>query len=309
MRAGQLNAPASAPAVSALARQVEQGIASACLKSVIGRAFVGRRLRVHRPEVSSVPSSKDVVLAYRARGTGLAERWYGERLSNSGSSPGRVTVMPSGRMSSWRIPQPIEVLHLYVPGALIARLAEREFGVDPARIEIVDSFAVEDPVGAELAQAAVPRLESSAVFDGLLLDAVGQAAAVHILRRHAVLPPAPVVRLGEQPHALSPKRLRRLRDFIEAHLDAELRLEDLAEATCLSTFHLSRCFRQTTGTTLHAFVMLRRVERARVLLADGRQTLADIAYRCGFASQSHFTSAFKKRTGLTPGSFRKAGSR
>jgi AraC family transcriptional regulator len=133
---------------------------------------------------------------------------------------------------------------------------------------------------------------------------MADAIAVHLLRRHAVLPPV-ARRLGTEPGALSPDRLRRLSEYIEAQLGSDLTLEDIAKEVCLSPFQLSRCFRRTTGSTLHACVMRRRAERARVLLRDPALPLAEIAHRCGFASQSHFTAVFKRTVGLTPGSYRR----
>lgn len=282
---------------------IEKTMGSVCLRNVDGRAFAGRLIRQHDPEVNRLEASDDVLLVYHSRGASPVERWYDNKLSSVGSKPGQVTVLPPGRASGWRLPDPVEVLHLYVPSLMLRRFAERDLGLDAARIEIVDSFASDDPVGAALARAALSSPEGDGL-DGLFLDAIGQAVAIHLLRRHAI-PPVAAARWGEQPNALSPERLRRVCDYVEAHLAAELSLDELAGAACLSTYHLSRCFRRTTGTTLHSYVMARRTERARSLLCDPRLTLADIAYRCGFASQSHFTAVFKKSVGLTPGHYRR----
>jgi AraC family transcriptional regulator len=59
-------------------------------------------------------------------------------------------------------------------------------------------------------------------------------------------------------------------------------------------------FRQSTGQTPHNFIVRRRIERAKGLLRKPDLQLADIALTCGFADQSHFTTSFRKATGLTP---------
>jgi len=289
-----------------LVSAVEQAMNSVCLRSVAGRSLVGRLFRQQSADIEVLGSCDDVLLVYDRLGARRVERWYEGTLSSVGSDPGRVTVLPAERSSGWRLPDPVEVIHLYVPSRVLNLHAERDLGVDPARVEMLDTFAEDDPVGAALAQAALAVPGEGDVLDGLFLDGIGQALAIHLLRRHAVLPAA-ARRRGEQPNALSPERLRRVCDYIEDHLAGDLTLEDIAGAACLSTYHLSRCFRRATGVTLHGFVMARRTERARALLGDRRLSLAEIAYMCGFSSQSHFTAVFKKALGVTPGQYRRTG--
>jgi AraC family transcriptional regulator len=105
---------------------------------------------------------------------------------------------------------------------------------------------------------------------------------------------------------LSPERLRRVRDYVEAHLDEDLSLTILADIACLSAYHFSRSFKQATGVGLHHYVMQRRLERAKTLLRRTNQPLALIAQEAGFADQSHLTTIFRREIGVTPGEFRAA---
>jgi len=100
--------------------------------------------------------------------------------------------------------------------------------------------------------------------------------------------------------------LRRVLDYIEAHLARDLTLAELAEVACLSPSHFSRAFKQAVGTGPHRYTVQRRVERAKALLRHTENTLAGIAAATGFADQSHFTAAFRREVGLTPGRFRAA---
>ena len=68
----------------------------------------------------------------------------------------------------------------------------------------------------------------------------------------------------------------------------------------LDRYAISRQFRELFGTSPHRFLVMRRLDRARRLIAEGLP-LADIAATVGFADQSHLTRHFKKCFGITPG--------
>ena len=105
-------------------------------------------------------------------------------------------------------------------------------------------------------------------------------------------------------NGLSRDRLKRVRDYIETHLDDRLTLTDLAGVACLSPYHFSRSFKERVGTGPQRYVMQRRLERAKTLIRRSNQPLADIAQQVGFADQSHLTSIFRREMGVTPGRYR-----
>ncbi len=90
-----------------------------------------------------------------------------------------------------------------------------------------------------------------------------------------------------------------------AHLAEDIGLDDLAAIADLSAKHFARAFRQSTGMPPHRWLIERRIDRAKALLMEGDLNLAEIALTCGFADQSHFTAAFRKSVGATPGIFRR----
>ncbi|MBZ4407135.1 AraC family transcriptional regulator [Myxococcus sp. XM-1-1-1] len=106
---------------------------------------------------------------------------------------------------------------------------------------------------------------------------------------------------------LSAAALHRVQLFIEAHLARRIRMEELAQRSGLSVFYFTRAFRQSMGMTPHAYVQQRRVERAREFLSRTSLSLRDIALEVGFSSQSHFTTVFRRLTGLTPAVIRREG--
>jgi AraC-like DNA-binding protein len=96
--------------------------------------------------------------------------------------------------------------------------------------------------------------------------------------------------------------VKRARDFIEAHYTDNVTLHQLSEVSGLSSFHLSRTFRDIMGVPPHLYLIQVRIERAKTLLTDG-WPLAHVAAETGFTDQSHFTKRFKAVVGVTPGRY------
>ena len=106
--------------------------------------------------------------------------------------------------------------------------------------------------------------------------------------------------------ALDGRRLRRVTEFIDAHLGEDLSIEALARQACLSPCHFARAFKSATGEPPHRYVIERRIERAKTLVAGSGCPLAAVADACGFSSQAHLTRWFKRIVGTTPGAYRGA---
>jgi AraC family transcriptional regulator len=134
----------------------------------------------------------------------------------------------------------------------------------------------------------------------IYVEALSVAIAARSLVRGAGVQFRPAVTRGNS------ARIAKAIEYAESNLDTSIGLADMAAAACLSVFHFSRCFREVVGLAPHAWLMRRRIERAQSLLASTGAPLAEVAYSCGFSSQSHFTSAFRSRVGVTPGAYRRS---
>src|SRR5690606_975900 len=106
----------------------------------------------------------------------------------------------------------------------------------------------------------------------LFVESVGRALAAHLLRQYAPARPARNVTPGR----LSPAQLRNALEFIAAHLGGNPSLTEIAAAAGLSASHFARRFKRTVGVSPHQFLLQARVERARALLRDRRQSLVEI---------------------------------
>jgi len=103
---------------------------------------------------------------------------------------------------------------------------------------------------------------------------------------------------------LSPCAMRRVREYVEAHLSESMDLAELAAVAGLSVYHFAREFKHSAGITPHAYLVRRRVERAQDMLARTDLSLSEIAFAAGFSDQSHLTRHFRHMLGTTPREFR-----
>ncbi|MBY6065167.1 AraC family transcriptional regulator [Leisingera aquaemixtae] len=95
-------------------------------------------------------------------------------------------------------------------------------------------------------------------------------------------------------------------EYIDGNLDTDLTVEKLARLSGVMAHRFARAFKQNTGETPHNYVLSRRIEQARRLLSKTNEPIASIAYATGFSSQSHMTTTFRRRLGVTPAQFRGA---
>ncbi|HYF64835.1 MAG TPA: AraC family transcriptional regulator [Herpetosiphonaceae bacterium] len=98
--------------------------------------------------------------------------------------------------------------------------------------------------------------------------------------------------------------LRRARQFIDAHYDTELDLEQIAGQTGFSRFHFIRLFQRTFATTPHQYLTQRRLERARELLDSSELSVTEICFAVGFQSLGSFSTLFHRSTGQAPSLYR-----
>ncbi|WP_412105116.1 helix-turn-helix domain-containing protein [Sulfitobacter sp. D35] len=106
------------------------------------------------------------------------------------------------------------------------------------------------------------------------------------------------------PSAVS-RRVQSVLDHIEQDLQANHTLKSLAAVAGVSTYHFARMFREATGRSPHRYVVERRLAHAKRRLRQSDDPIVEIAYDCGFASQSHMTEVFTKVLGATPGQVRR----
>jgi AraC-like DNA-binding protein len=113
-----------------------------------------------------------------------------------------------------------------------------------------------------------------------------------------------VVKDGAKPRrktaALPRWRLKRVMEYVNAHIGDPIRLADLANAAGLTRMHFAAQFRASVGMCPHEYLIRERLRRAQNLLHEPSRTLVDVALCVGFQTQAHFTAVFRRYIGDTP---------
>lgn len=264
-----------------------------------GSAEMGLMTVAQKSHDFTDPPVPEFVIA-AARQTDMAFSW---NIGEGWTEPMRVTggslhILPPDTEAQIRAVGDQDMLFLSVPSDEISRLLDRsgssmtkvvegntDYFHDARLMHLLDDMW-DEAGGADPA--------SMLKLDGLLLSILGGL----LLRAEKPL------KLSSA--GLSTREMNLLTEFIEQHLDEQIRLECLAELVGLSRFQLSRSFKAATGQSPYQFLLERRIARARGLLAMQSESLAGIAYSCGFASQSHMTDVFRKAFKMSPGRYRQS---
>ncbi|TXL82040.1 helix-turn-helix transcriptional regulator [Vineibacter terrae] len=212
---------------------------------------------------------------------------------------GGVFFLPAGQECHVHLRGPLDTTHIY----LRASLFERENGPIAALTGLAPLLGERDPVLEHLAGAVGTIIAEAA--PSLAVDPIATALAGRFIDMNFRQRPAEPRRR----YQLTGRQLRRVHDFVEANIGADIRLDAMARTCGVSPDHFLRTFKATAGVSPYQYVLTRRVERAkRLLTEEAGSSLADIAARCGFSHQEHLSRMFRRFTGSTPGRYRRDGS-
>jgi AraC family transcriptional regulator len=210
---------------------------------------------------------------------------------------GDVSLVPAGDVHASHWDAPLGLVALFVSPDLLSAAAEaRGLARAPDLVPRMDRDRFVHQALLDLAAEA-----GSDACDDLYVESLADALVNHLIQRWSVSPPRRETLRG----ILADAKLRRVRDFVEDHLEAPLALRDLAASVGLSSFHFARAFKRATGFTPHRWVTDRRVERASRLLSESDLPIREVAFSVGLASQSHLTRVFGRARGETPAAYRR----
>jgi AraC family transcriptional regulator len=169
-------------------------------------------------------------------------------------------------------------------------------GLGSRGAELVPSIHIRDARIERIGWMMQAEVEDGYPGGRLFADGLASALAARVLALQSRRGASTL----ETSRTLPPRRLRHVLEYIEAHLDEDLTLAELAAVAGFSLSHFKPLFRQAVGMPAHRFVLERRVERARTLLLEGTLSRTEIALEAGFTHSSHMARCMRRVLGLSP---------
>lgn len=193
----------------------------------------------------------------------------------------------------------LDSLQIYIPRDSFAAMSQD--GDIPLVRDLIVPRGTVDDVAHQMALILQPAFDHPEQSNTLFVSGLIEAFYGHLVEKYGN---ATLARSKRPRRGLAPHQLSRAKELIEENLSGEVSLAYLAQECGLSPTHFARAFKQSVGVPPHRLLLLRRVERAKVLLERGTMTTAEIATATGFADQSHLTRVFSKVVGMTPRAWR-----
>jgi AraC-like DNA-binding protein len=230
------------------------------------------------------------------RSTALTYR-SGRMLYEGKVTPGAVHVTNPGQSATAVFHTPCDVLHLYVPQRLLVQHYHEAFGRSHNGDIILGAPHITCDTPIERLGRALSSIQGSeTIFSDIYVESISTAIVARLLECRFANDRISAGKVT----ALPSWRLRRAIDYMEAHLTEPLTLGSIAASVGLTRMHFAAQFRLAIGFTPYAYLRRRRVERAQKLLLESNLPVTQIALACGFSTQSHFSSAFKRMVGYSP---------
>jgi len=260
-------------------------------------------LRTDLPGIVDIEEFPVLALAIHVGASSLSSCTRGGQRHYGTSVHGDINIVPPNTASRWEIMEKDSALVLAVPQSVLDAVA-KDLGADPARVNIRNMFCLRDPQIENVCWALKSELESGCTSGRLYTDSLITAITARVLSRYSSIAPRP--EQEQRPaRGLGGFELRRLLAHIEANLAVNLSLGEIASFAGYSASYLNTAFRQSVGMAIHEYVVRRRLDRARTLLATSTQSITRIALDCGFAHQSHMARHMKRVLGLLPSDVRR----
>jgi len=242
------------------------------------------------------------VLTYFPAGATVLHEAEGKCTQRIHIPPQGVVVSLRRQVESVEWIEAADQLSVQIDGRVLSLASEALWGRPD--IELAPSPGFLDPRLSGLLDALNAEAHAGYPSGRLFVDGIEQAMTSYLVRHAAKRSDVPPTRSSRG--GLAPSVARRLTEYMQDNLAAEISMIELATVVGLSASHLSRAFRITFRSTPHEFLLSLRVTRAKALLQDKDASILDVAQRCGFKTQQHFSRVFSQRVGLSPGRFRRA---
>lgn len=208
--------------------------------------------------------------------------------------PGDIVVIPATAGHGVRWTGEIEMIAIGLDTSLFADAIDDATNLHKS--ELVPHFATPDPLVYQLGLSLKNVIEKDPTGSRIYAETTAAMLSIHLPQHYS----NQKLEFKDYTDGLPHSTLRQVLDFIQSNLDRDLGLAELAAIAHLSPHYFTRLFKQSTGYTPHQFVIQSRVERAKILLIKGQDSIAKIAQKVGFANQAHLNLHIKRSLGVTP---------
>ncbi len=263
----------------------------------IGRSHATICVPVMSPlEIASTRPCDDLILCCLSQPNPRVRwRYDGDRWRESPLRRGQLIVMPSRVCDEWQSEHAYRAIELAIPRQEIERILSEAGIRQSIDFPALTERGFNDAFLAETARKFPSLIRHPGAHDAIFADALVEVVVIALadLALGRSLTRRPVRRL-------SFAEMRRLSEFAATHLADGISLRDFAALLNMTEFHFSRAFKVTTGQSPHQWLLDRRVDRARLLLASTpRLSGEEIARQCGFADHPHLARVLRRLTGAT----------
>jgi AraC family transcriptional regulator len=256
------------------------------------------RRAIQPGEKSELPIDYHFMLLWTAQAEGEVEHRPG-KFAPYRKPSNTITACPPGIRPATRSAIAHDVVACVISpefiGSVEAELDRRPTG------SIQELYGTDDKDLRDLVLLLSREAETGGTAGRLYAESLSTALAMRLLFVGRSLQRPVNAKLSPLPRRI----LRRVTDRMEAGLDADLTLVELAAESGYSRTHFSRMFKAATGQTPHRHLLELRLRKAQSMLPDSALSLTDIALACGFSSHAHLSTAFRSRFGMPPSAYRR----
>jgi AraC family transcriptional regulator len=233
------------------------------------------------------------------REVAIGERWLAGKRETERRQLGDIAIIPAGiaHRCNWNTTAQFGILA--IEPTLLQQIGQD--WINPDKVELRSQFmSKRDDLIQSIFSTLSAELATGGIGSNLLIDSLKTTLAIHLLRNYCTTSP----RLSSYADGLSAAKLTLIKDYINTHLDRDLKLSELSAIAQISPYHFLRLFKKSVGITPHQYILQQRIDRAKYLLKSSNLDISEIAFRVGFCDSSHLTRCFKNSLGKTPRQWR-----
>jgi AraC family transcriptional regulator len=249
----------------------------------------------------TTPATTDHLIVLVTEGTCNVEARYRGRWQTATYTAGSLGMTaPREEVTlRWRGATRHSTLQLHLPAATVRASMEQLSGHSCGAEILPNGISYDDPLIRSLILNLAEAMRRGT--PDIYAESAAELLAAHLVVSHAHVSP-------RKPPSRDLTRMRRVRDYMQANLGADLSLDSLAHVACLSRFHLIRMFKLVYGETPHQFLTRLRIEEACRRLKRTSEPISSIALHCGYTNSTHFAAAFRRLVRMTPTAYKAAAA-